>query len=171
MTRSPMFWLLLAAAGVASYPIFKVEAHNERKLQTTDTQDDQHPAKYVGRHETTRVWRISAYCCCSQCTSDDLARITVESGNRRTADRHRITESDFGRLCAAPGKYPFHTEFEIEGYGRVVCHDRGGAIKAKGEKVEGRVLRNDRLDILMRTHKEAQEFGIKYCTVTTYERE
>jgi 3D (Asp-Asp-Asp) domain-containing protein len=162
MTRSPMFWLLLAAAGVASYPIFKVEAHNERTLQAADTQDDQHSAKYAGRHETTRVFRISAYCknsCCCPGTADGI-----------TANGHRIVPSDYGRICAAPAKYAFGTTFEIPGTGRVRVLDRGGAIKAAGDRVKAKdgkyvTLEHDRLDLLLKTHREAQEWGVKYLEV------
>jgi 3D (Asp-Asp-Asp) domain-containing protein len=154
MTRSPMFWLLLAAAGVASYPIFKVEAHNERTLQAADTQDDQHSAKYAGRHETTRVFRISAYCknsCCCPGTADGI-----------TANGHRIVPSDYGRIVAAPKSIPFNATIEIPGTGRVRALDRGGAIKAAGETYRGQTLKYDRLDILMKDHQTALAYGVKF---------
>jgi 3D (Asp-Asp-Asp) domain-containing protein len=113
-----------------------------------------------GRHSESRVFRVSAYCqnsCCCGGSADGI-----------TSSGHRITKADSGRICAAPKQYPFGTIFEIPGTGPVRCADRGGAIKAAGERVGTKTLTYDRLDILFGPegnktgHQRALEYGVQY---------
>ncbi len=53
---------------------------------------------------------------------------------------------------ACPPQYPFGTEIKIEGYGKFVCEDRGGAIKG------------NKFDIYMPTKKQAFAFGRRNLT-------
>jgi 3D (Asp-Asp-Asp) domain-containing protein len=66
---------------------------------------------------------------------------------------------------AAPPKYPFGTDLIVPGYGRAEVQDRGGAIRAAGQMVNGRRLRYDRIDLLMPTHRQALRFGRVRLTV------
>lgn len=87
------------------------------------------------------IMNVSAYdageCCCGE-FADGLTASGVPA---------------VGRICAAPPEYPFGTVFHIEGYGEYVCEDRGGAIKG------------NKLDILMKSHKDALRFGRKQLRV------
>lgn len=92
------------------------------------------------------LWRVTAYCPCSECCGTDSAGIT--------ASGHRIREGD--RFVAAPLEIPFYTRLVIPGYAGglpVPVLDRGGAIKGK------------RLDVFFPTHQEALNWGIKHLEV------
>ncbi len=51
------------------------------------------------------------------------------------------------RTIACPSQFPLGTKIKIKGMGNYVCEDRGGAIK------------NNHIDIYMKTKKEAFAFG------------
>jgi 3D (Asp-Asp-Asp) domain-containing protein len=164
-------WLAFASGMIAIFPVMKTrgsDGTDKQAIQISPKEDSRHDRNAQNHPANTesRIYRISAYCVCSQCTSPELARITVESGNRRTASGHRITKADYGRIVAAPKSYPFGTTLEIPGTGRVRVLDRGGAIKAAGDRVGKEVLKYDRLDLLCASHSEARAFGIQYLTVT-----
>lgn len=122
------------------------------------------------RKSNIRKFRVSAYCACEKCCGR-WGSVPVSSGCRKTASGHRIDPGgrDYGRICAAPKSYPFETRIMLTGYGEVTVRDRGGSIKAAGDAVAGKVLKYDRLDILMRTHEEANQFGVQYLTGTIIE--
>jgi len=52
-----------------------------------------------------------------------------------------------GTIAADPSRYPYGTIMYIEGYGRGVVEDCGGAIKG------------DRIDVFFETHREALQWG------------
>ena len=166
MTRNRYFWLFLISAGIGTFPLFVRGQNEQLDGGTTDSSrklvvENQRTGK---SDRETRIYRVSAYCqnsCCCPGTADGI-----------TANGHRITKADYGRICAAPSSLPFGTVLHIKGLGRnVVVEDRGGAIKDAGAKVGGTVLQYPRLDILCKTHREAQEFGIKYLECKIIERD
>lgn len=61
-----------------------------------------------------------------------------------------------GRTVACPKSMPFGTVVEIEGFGKRVCEDRGGAIT------------NGKLDIYMESLDEALKFGRRDLEVKVY---
>ena len=97
---------------------------------------------------TESGWTLTAYCHCRKCCGKD---------DKITASGHRLTDADHLRVCAAPGKFPFHSTIRVSGgwNGTVTVEDRGGAIKGK------------RLDIYCKTHGLALQFGRKGgCTIS-----
>ena len=96
--------------------------------------------------QTVRM-RVTAYCPCRKCCGKYSDGATTASG-------YRIRRGD--AIVAADKKYSFGTEMIIDGYNggqAVVVRDRGGAI------------RENRLDVLFHSHKEALEWGVKYINV------
>ena len=87
-------------------------------------------------------FRISFYCPCATCngTSSGL----TASGNKLTP-----------RVSAAvdPSIIPLGSEIYVEGFGTLVAHDTGGAIKG------------NRIDICVSSHSEAYALGIQYKDV------
>jgi 3D (Asp-Asp-Asp) domain-containing protein len=171
MTSSVRYFaaLFFVAGMIGIFPLTMRAQNDTEKTQIrkqTTPQDllvhSEHPRGFE-----TRIFRVSAYCPCSTCTSSKLASVPIESGLRRTASGYRLKPdgSDSGRICAAPRNYPFGTRFDIPGIGVVVAEDRGGSIKAAGDTVAGKILVSDRLDVLFKTHREAKEFGVKYLEV------
>jgi 3D (Asp-Asp-Asp) domain-containing protein len=63
-----------------------------------------------------------------------------------TASGVKVKEN---RTLACPSNFPFGAKIKIAGMGTYVCEDRGGAIK------------NNHIDIYMKTKKEAFAFGRK----------
>ena len=86
--------------------------------------------------ESLGVFKLTAYCGCAKCCGNNDG-ITA-SGTKVTA----------GRTIAAPSRFAFGTQLEIDGYIYTV-EDRGGAIKG------------NRIDIYFNSHKEALAFGVK----------
>jgi 3D (Asp-Asp-Asp) domain-containing protein len=173
MTTARYMTALLATAGlIATFPFFAEGQNGTQQNGMVSPTVVRGTGNGDGNGERistgTRTFRVSAYCACAQCTSPELAAVTVESGQRRTASGYRLKPdgSDSGRICAAPAKYPFGTTVTIPGYGTARILDRGGAIKAAGERYRGEVLTHDRLDLYFASHQEARNFGIKYLTVT-----
>ena len=89
----------------------------------------------------SELWRISAYCVCSQCCGKWSDGITA-SGAKAV-----------GKLIAAPPEIPFGTWIDIPGYGIAEVLDRGGVIKGR------------RLDLLFPTHQEALNWGVEYLEI------
>ena len=172
MTRSKYFWLLLIAGGIGSYPLFvrgndNAQSELAREGRNQPGGDVKHQQGDAGADRETRIYRVSAYCCCAQCTSPELAAVSVESGRRRTASGYRITESDYGRICAAPPDIRFGSRIVCEGEFDLTVQDRGGVIQRAGTRLIGKngkpyTLDHDRIDILMGSHSEALAYGIKY---------
>ena len=48
-----------------------------------------------------------------------------------TASGHRLTDADISTTVACPPSFSFGTELYIDTVGKVICYDRGGAIKGK----------------------------------------
>lgn len=148
--------LLFTAAMIAAFPL-TMRGQNGNGFERTRT-TGQPDSLSLGKSQQTRTYRVSAYCQNSCCCGDSADGIT--------ASGHRITAADYGRLCAAPKSYPFGTKFNIEGYGIVESQDRGGWIKSAGESVGGQRLQYNRIDILMKDHQTAKQFGVKYLKAT-----
>jgi 3D (Asp-Asp-Asp) domain-containing protein len=157
-------WLAFCSVLLAGLPIKYLLARREN--ETDQGKSYRVDGKTVERctvkdNTNTKRFRISAYCpgpCCCGRFADG-----------RTADNHVITAADYGRICAAPKSYPFGTIINIPGIGRVVTRDRGGSIKAAGDKVAGNVLEYDRLDILFKDHRAALNWGVKYLNCEVIE--
>ena len=86
--------------------------------------------------ESLGVFKLTAYCGCTKCCGNNDG-ITA-SGTKVIA----------GRTIAAPSRFAFGTQLEIDGHIYTV-EDRGGAIKG------------NRIDIYFNSHKEALAFGVK----------
>jgi len=86
--------------------------------------------------ESLGIFKITAYCSCKKCCGKTDG-ITA-SGTKVTA----------GKTIAAPSRFAFGTQLEIDGHIYTV-EDRGGAIKG------------NRIDIYFNSHKEALAFGVK----------
>lgn len=87
--------------------------------------------------------KATAYCPCAKCCgkSDGI----TSSGVVATS----------GHTVAAPKKYPFGTQMEINGIVYTV-EDRGGAIQG------------NKIDIFFDTHEEARAFGVQYFDAKLY---
>lgn len=87
--------------------------------------------------------KATAYCPCAKCCgkSDGITSSGVVATSVHT--------------IAAPKKYPFGTQMEINGIVYTV-EDRGGAIQG------------NRIDIFFDTHWEAQQFGVQYFDAKLY---
>lgn len=94
---------------------------------------------------TGTVYKITAYCPCSQCCGKYASGYTA-SGTKATA----------GRTIATSAQFAFGTKLIINGHEYTV-EDRGGAIKG------------NKIDIYMNTHAEALAWGVKYLTVQVVE--
>ncbi len=118
----------------------EIKAVNDNATETADNS-----ASFDG-WQTVRM-RVTAYCPCRKCCGKYSDGATIASG-------YRIRRGD--ALVAADEKYSFGTEMIIEGYNggqAVKVRDRGGAI------------RENRLDVLFQSHKEAMEWGVRYIDV------
>jgi 3D (Asp-Asp-Asp) domain-containing protein len=90
--------------------------------------------------------RVTGYCPCRKCCGKFSDGIT--------ASGHKINRGD--EFVAADKKYSFGTKVIVPGYHNsepVRVLDRGGAI------------RGNRLDVFFNSHREAQEWGIRYLSV------
>jgi len=105
---------------------------------------------------------VTAYCPCKRCCG--------RYADGRTASGALADH----KLIAAPSKYPFGTVMEVPGYGRAKVEDRGGAIRAAGERRSGRdgrgtkTLAYDRIDVLFPTHQEALKWGRRVLPVKVW---
>jgi 3D (Asp-Asp-Asp) domain-containing protein len=96
---------------------------------------------------------VTAYCPCKLCCGPDARGITANGRPAR------------GRMIAAPSEYPFGTEMIVPGYGFAQVCDRGGAIRSRGDRWQGRTLQYDHIDLLMPTHHRALEWGRRILIV------
>jgi 3D (Asp-Asp-Asp) domain-containing protein len=101
---------------------------------------------------------VTAYCTCKKCCGRYARGITA-SGKKAQ-----------GKMIAAPKKYSFGTQMYVEGYGWAQVQDRGGAIREAGAmlpkglkvgttKIPQRILKYDKIDLLMPSHGEALKWG------------
>lgn len=166
-----MCWLAFCGVLLAGLPIKLLIGGNHGKADDTST--NRIIAVDAGKTidpfggNSVRTFRVTAYCPCEKCCGR-WSRIPVESGKRRTAGGHTIRPGD--RFCAAPASYRYGQWFDIPGYGKVPCLDRGQAITEKGtRRIRDRkttITEHDRLDVYFDTHEEALEWGIQYLDVT-----
>ena len=93
--------------------------------------------------EQPTPWRVevTAYCPCAKCCG--------RWADGRTASGVRAR----GKILSAPRHIPFGTRISVPGYGVGVVRDRGGAI------------RDDRIEVLFPTHREALRWGRRRVTV------
>ena len=94
----------------------------------------------------SEVYKITAYCSCSKCCgkSDGI-----------TASGYKVK---YG-YCAI-NWLPFGTKLRIKGLGDFIVKDRGAKslFGSKNNHIK-------HIDIYMPTHREALNFGVKYCEV------
>jgi 3D (Asp-Asp-Asp) domain-containing protein len=100
---------------------------------------------------------VFAFCKCTKCTYG----LGITASGKKAE----------GKMLAAPRKYPFGTRVYIPGYGISEVQDRGGAIRAAGERVNGKVLKYDRFDCLMPSHAAARKAGRRIERVYVYSPE
>ncbi len=156
MTKSNTFWAgywlgtCMAAISMAIFSYLPIFSPPESGLATSPAAGPAHltfsspsepgadipqpPAQYI-------IMDTSGYDTCDACCAPYNDGITASG------------VPAVGRICAAPPEYPFGTVLDVEGYGRCVVQDRGGAIKG------------NKLDLLFSTHAEAKEFGRKNLKV------
>lgn len=130
-------WAAIVVKGYA-YPADRISLISST-AQPAETADQ------PGQWQTVRM-RVTAYCPCSKCCG--------KSADGITANGHKIHSGD--TLTAADKKFSFGTEMIIPGYNNgepVKVLDRGGAI------------RGNRLDVLFHSHRQAQEWGVRYLDV------
>jgi 3D (Asp-Asp-Asp) domain-containing protein len=87
------------------------------------------------------ILTISAYCWCSKCCG---------KSHRPCADG---LNPSVGTTSTIPRRYPLGTKLYIEGIGWRIGHDRTSR------------RYDHRIDIFVRTHKEAKKFGIRKVRV------
>lgn len=168
MTARYFSILFATAAAIAAFPLTMRGNDNAVRTNHDTVISSRNVPVFTDRVATTesrnyRIFRVTAYCqneCCCSGSADGI-----------TASGHRITAKDYGTTAAGPREYPFGTRFEIQGYGVVTCRDRGGKIKTAGTRITGAdrktyTLDHDRIDILMKDHQTAKDFGIQYLPVT-----
>jgi len=93
------------------------------------------------------AYRITAYCPDSCCCGSYADGITA------TGKKVRL-----GMIAVDPKVIPLHSLVRIAGLGEFVAEDIGGAIKGK------------RIDIFMRNHRDALEFGVQHRNVAILRR-
>lgn len=101
----------------------------------------------ASRGRDHRYMLVTAYCSCPVCTGKSAG----DPGYGITASGVPV----FAGLCAADPDIPFGTVLRVEGIGRVVVADRGGAV------------RGARLDVYMPSHEAALAWGARWCRVET----
>jgi 3D (Asp-Asp-Asp) domain-containing protein len=87
---------------------------------------------------SNREYKITAYCSCSRC---------CKKNDSITASGHKARVG----YCASKS-LPFGTVIDIQGVGRYIVMDRG-------------LKENYHLDIWYPTHRQAQNFGVRYCKI------
>lgn len=93
------------------------------------------PVEQDGKVVKRFLANISAYTAAAdECGKSD----GITASGRMVKENHTI---------ACPREFKFGTKIKIEGHGTYVCEDRGGAIKT------------NKLDIYMKTKKQAFQFG------------
>lgn len=69
------------------------------------------------------------------------------------------TKPDWGTIAVNPKRFPYGTEFYIEGYGHGTGLDTGGAMRKNSRKI----------DVYMDTYKQAMEWGVREIEVIIFE--
>jgi 3D (Asp-Asp-Asp) domain-containing protein len=107
-----------------------------KKYVTVSKRDDNDDRIYLGKY------KLTAYCPCSECSG---------SWGRQTSTGATATE---GRTIGVdPGVIKYGTEVYIDGVGKRVAEDTGGAVN------------NKHIDIFMDSHADCLRFGVKYADV------
>lgn len=103
-------------------------------------------ARQIGSRSFEAV--VTAYCPCRQCCGKDDG---ITSSGKPARPGHTV--------AVDPRWIPLGTQIYLEEVGYLVAEDTGGAITG------------NRLDIFMKSHQEAVEFGIKKLRVYLLEEE
>jgi len=99
----------------------------------------------VSEWRTVRM-RVTAYCACRRCCG--------RHANGRTASNHRIRRGDV--FVASDKMYRFGTKMAIPGY------NNSQAVKVLDR---GRVIKGNRLDVFIPSHRRARKWGVRYLDV------
>ena len=119
------------------YPLESAEA--EAKAETLEEQ----PETYLNRAEDLGEFKLTAYCDCEKCNGK-WTGLPTASG----------TELTVGRTIAVdPEVIPLGSTVYINGFA-YIAEDTGSAIKGK------------RIDVLLPSHEEALDFGVRYANVS-----
>lgn len=117
----------------------------EKKVQKPDknkSTKNKREQKVASRQSTGEMYTLTAYTAGPESTG----KRPGDPGYGITASGARVQE---GVTVACPPSLPLGTVVEIEGLGKRICHDRGGAIKGK------------KLDVYMESLTEARQFGVQ----------
>lgn len=98
-------------------------------------------------NEYNKLWKITAYCSCKICCGIYADKITASGESVRLG-------------IIANNWLEFGSRVKIEGLGIYTVKDRGSE-KYFGTKKEKRKA----IDVYFNTHKEAEDFGVKYLRV------
>ena len=123
------------ASSSAPSPQTVIEAEQNGEAEVGDT----------CQWRTVRM-RVTAYCACKKCCG--------KHANGRTATNHRIRRGD--AFVAADKMYRFGTEMIIPGY------NNSKAVKVLDR---GRVIKGNRLDVFIPSHRNARKWGVRYMDV------
>ena len=141
----------LAAAGTrANKEVLSTSAPLQTVGQIAENEVNDNNSKQDSSWKTVRM-RVTGYCPCRRCCGKYSDGIT--------ASGHRIEGGD--GFVAADKKHSFGARVIVPGYNNskpVRVLDRGGAI------------RGNRLDVFFNSHREAQEWGIRYLPVKVQTR-
>lgn len=109
------------------------------------------PTVYVSPKSTSRVAKVTAYSCGGLKTEKDIKMNcpSLLRGEPKTASGKTPTP----RKTVACDKKHLGKAFVLEGVGRVVCEDTGGAIRG-----------DDRFDLYLETASEAKKWGVRYIS-------
>jgi 3D (Asp-Asp-Asp) domain-containing protein len=133
-------WALIAAVAVGGIHDRKRTTHNQPAAMAQ--RGITHRARSTGG-----IWTVTAYCPGPCCCGPRACGVTASGA----------VVSDLWKAglqgIAADRRMPFGTILNIQGLGRCIVLDRGGAIRGK------------RIDLLMRTHEEAKRFGVRRLKV------
>jgi hypothetical protein len=128
-------------------------------------------------HVERRTVEVTAYCPCHECIGRRFARFTARTASGtwpRPVNAGLLSLNSVvhpwmipvrialpwllfpraGTVAADTAFYPFGTQIHVPGYGWGVVEDCGADIRGP-----------DRLDIFMRTHRQAQRWGRQWVTV------
>jgi len=135
---------LVLLSTATSYPA-RVSAPSPKTVIFEAEQNGEAEVGDTCQWRTVRM-RVTAYCACRKCCG--------RHANGRTASNHKIRRGDV--FVAADKMYHFGTEMVIPGYNN-----------AKAVKVldRGRVIKGNRLDVFIPSHRNARKWGVKYMDV------
>lgn len=107
--------------------------------------------KFQGRKYRTEKLTVTAYA-----PFDNKSGMCSDGSPTKTATG---TYPKHGTVAVNPKRFPYGTEFYIEGYGYGKALDTGGAMRKNSSKI----------DIFMQTHKNAIEWGKRDVEVIIFE--